>query len=110
MKLNAKGLELYDKWEHIYYDELTKQREQRGDPDWIEGWCIIDDGDHCKTIEDCVGLAIFGDDDYAIYHILDYFHPKEHYAYGYTAEQVVEMMKPYFDIGDDEVLSWNREE
>lgn len=110
MKLNAKGLELYDKWEHIYYDELTKQREQRGDPDWIEGWCIIDDSDHCKTIEDYVGLAIFGDDDYAIYHILDNFHPKEHYAYGYTAEQVVEMMKPYFDIGDDEVLSWNREE
>lgn len=110
MKLNAKGMELFDKWEHIYWDEVTKQREQTGDPDWIEGWCIIDDADHCKTIEDCIGVAVFGDDDDAIYHILDNFLPHEHYAYGYTAEQVVEMLKPYFDIGDDEDLSWAREE
>lgn len=60
MKLNAKGLELFDKWNHIYYDELALQRELRDDPDWTEGWCIIDDYDHIQTIEDEVGLLIFG--------------------------------------------------
>jgi len=104
MKLNAKGMELYNKWEGIYYDELEKQRKERNDPEWIEGWCIIDDNEHCPTIEDYVGLAIFGDNDDAIYHVLDNFNAGDRYAYGYTAEQFVEMLKPYFDINEDDDL------
>ena len=109
MKLNKSGWELYDKWQDIYYDELNKQRAELNEPDYIEGWSIIDDNEHCPTIEDYVGLAVYGDDDDAIYHILENYRPDEHYAYGYTAAQVVEMLKPYYDIEPDEDLTWCRE-
>lgn len=109
MKLNAKGLDLLNKWDGIYSNELEKLRKELNDPDYFEGWSIIDDGDHCPTIEDCVGLAVYGDDDNAIYHILENYRPDEHYAYGYTAAQVVEMLKTYFDIEPDDDLSWSEE-
>lgn len=107
MKLNAKGLELFNKWEHIYVEELTKQREQRGDPEYCEGWSIIDDSDHIRSVEDAVGLAVFGDDDRAIYHILQcieygYFSADEEYCFGVSAMQFVELLKPYFEISESE--------
>ena len=85
MKLNKSGWELYSKWQDIYFDELNKQRAELNEPDYIEGWCIIDDDEHCPTIDDYVGLAVYGDDDDAIYHILENYRPDDHYAYGYTA-------------------------
>lgn len=106
MRLNKAGMKIFDKWEHIYLDELTKQREQRGDPDYEEGWCIIDDADHVKTEEDAIGIAIFGDDDNAIYHIMDYVERyvgiDEEWACGVTARQMVERLTPYFEMTDGE--------
>jgi hypothetical protein len=109
MKLNAKGMELYDKWEHIYVEELTKQREQRGDQEWCDGWCIIDDYDHIHDINDEIGLLIFGYDDYAIYHVLECIDDKfvradEIWGFDTTSAQLVELMKPYFDIDENEDL------
>lgn len=109
MKLNAKGMELFDKWEHIYFEELEKQREQRGDEDYFEGWCIIDDFDHIHDINDEIGLLIFGYDDNAIYHVLGCIDDKmvrsdEVWAFNTTSAQLVEMMKPYFDIDEQEDL------
>ena len=109
MKLNVKGMELYDKWERIYVEELTKQREQRCDEDYIEGWCIIDDYDHIHDINDEIGLLIFGYDDMAIYHVLECIDDKmvrsdEVWAFDTTSAQLVEMMKPYFDIDEQEDL------
>ena len=60
MKLNAKGIELYNKWETIYYAELDKLRKKYNDPDYFEGWCIIDNFEHIKTLEDEVGLFVLG--------------------------------------------------
>ena len=107
MKLNKKGMELFDTWRDKYYGELERMRKETGDPDWIEGWCIIDTPEYEHDINDVIGVMIFGDDDDAIYHILENFSAKEEYAFGYTAAEVVEMMKPYFDINEDEDdLTW----
>lgn len=61
MKINAKGWELYHKWEDIYYNEL--KRLQESDPNFCEGWSIIDNTDFVKTPDDIVGLYLFGYDD-----------------------------------------------
>lgn len=103
MKLNTKGLELYDKWEHIYYDELDKERKERNDPNWIEGWCIIDDWDHIHDINDEIGLLIFGYEDCAMGHLMEWANsPDEVYIFGFTYRQIVEMMKEYFDYDESE--------
>lgn len=109
MKLNSKGWDLFYKWEAVYRKELEKQRKLTGDPDWIDGWCIIDGSDHIHSIEDAVGVAVFGDDDDAIYRVLENYDPDEHYAFGYTAEQFVEMLKPYFDIDEGENIQFGGE-
>ena len=112
MKLNAKGEALYDKWERIYWEEITKQREQRGDPDFCEGWCIIDDWDHIHDINDEIGLLIFGYEDNAIYHVIScvvdgYVREDENWIFDVSTHQLVDLMKPYFDITDDDDLSFS---
>lgn len=62
-KLNARGWELYKKWEQIYEDELHRLQAEKNDPDFTEGWCIIDTYDFVKTVEDEVGLLVFGYDE-----------------------------------------------
>ena len=62
-KLNAKGWELYKEWERIYEDELHRLQDEMHDPDFVEGWCIIDDYRFVKTVEDQVGLLVFGYDE-----------------------------------------------
>lgn len=105
MKLNKKGEKLYNKWQNIYVEELTKQREQRGDPEWFEGWCIIDDYDHIQTLEDEVGLLVFGYDGC----LENYFEQwREHYendecffrdafGKGYTLAEVEQACMPFYD-------------
>lgn len=110
MKLNEKGKEVYSAWEKKYYAELERIRKELNDPEWSEGWCIIDNDDFEHDINDIVGVMIFGDDVSAIYNILEHFRPSDHYAYGYTATQVVEMMKQYFDISADEDLTFKRKD
>lgn len=107
MKLNEKGMKVFNEWQRKYYDELDRIRKETGDPEWIEGWCIIDTMDFEHDINDIIGVMIFGDDDDAIYHILDNYRADEPYAFGYTAAQVVEMMKPFFDIKENEDLSFS---
>lgn len=110
MKLNKQGQKLYDKWEHIYYDELVKIREQTNDPDFCEGWCIIDDWDHIHNIDDEIGLLIFGYEDDAIYHIIEtvnskWLRPDEEWMFGKSCREMIELLKPYFDIDENENLN-----
>lgn len=105
MKLNKSGVEVYNKWSGIYNSELEKLRTENNDPDFCEGWCIIDDDSHIHNIEDEIGLLIFGYDDNAIYHILDciddgFVGADDEWTHGVSSRQLIEMMKPYFNIVD----------
>lgn len=109
MILNDKGWELYAKWEQIYEDELAKQREQRGDPNYIDGWCIIDDFDHIHDINDEIGLLIFVYGDMAIYHIIEWIdrgelRANDIWGFNTTLEQLIALMKPYFIIYKEDNL------
>jgi len=104
MKLNIKGTELYDKWMDIWDKEV--ERIWKEEPHLDPGWYCIDNDSFVKNIEDQIGIALVGDDDDAIYHILEWYRPNDPYAFGYTAAEVVEMMKPYFDIDPDEDLAF----
>jgi hypothetical protein len=103
--MNKEGQKLFNKWEKVYESELNKLRKEMNDEDYIEGWCIIDDYEHVKTIEDEVGLLIFGYDDY----LPNYFDEwREHYDedevfftdfYGkdYTLKEVEELAMKYYE-------------
>lgn len=111
MKLNKKGEALFNKWANIYYDELEKERKERNDPEWIEGWCIIDDFDHIHNIEDEIGLLIFGYEDCAMEHLMEWAEsPDEVYLFGYTYRQIVDMMREYFDYTEDEADEFDWED
>lgn len=60
MKLNDKGIKLYDKWTSIYDDELERIRKEKNDAGYVEGFCIIDNNKFIKTVEDFIGLYIHG--------------------------------------------------
>ena len=102
MKLNDIGNKVYDKWLNIWHEEAD--RIQKEEPALDSGWSCIDNSDFIHSIDDEIGIAIVGDDDDAIYHILDWYRPNDPYAFGYTAAEFVEMLKPYFDIDPDEDL------
>ena len=64
MKDNA--WDIFNKWENIYYQENNKLGGNSQNNEFVEGWSIIEDTDHVKTIDDAVGLLIFGYDDNAL--------------------------------------------
>lgn len=92
MKLTEKGMEIFRKWESVYFAELEKLRKENNDPDFCEGWCIIDDADHIDTIEDEIGLLIFGYDDHVIDHLKEYIedYGDDEYFCGFTAQEIID--------------------
>lgn len=57
--MNEKGLAVWEKWEQIYGDALQKLQEERNDPDYTEGWCIIDTYEYVPEIEDEAQLLVW---------------------------------------------------
>lgn len=110
MRMNEKGWEIYNVWERKYYDELERIRKETNNPDYMEGWCIID---YPESLEDEIGILIFGDDDNAIYHIIDcvesgmFKSPDDEWMFGKSCREMVELLKPYYDIADDEDISFS---
>lgn len=70
MELNKKGWELFDKWESKYWNELERLQKEKNNPNYYEGWCIIENDNFVKTPEDLVGLYLFGYCDH-IFDIID---------------------------------------
>ena len=60
MKLNQKGRELFDKWQKIYYAENDKLGGNSSEGELIEGWCIIDNYEYIKNVQDECALLIYG--------------------------------------------------
>lgn len=90
-----KGNELYELFNGYYITELEKLRKEKGDPNYVEGWCIIDNSDYVKTIEDLCGLLIYGYDEHVFEH-LDGFSDDDEYWEGYTVKEVREEISKYF--------------
>lgn len=58
--LTEEGWKAYARMERNYYTELAELRCERNEPDYCEGWCIIDNFKYIKNIDDEVDLLIFG--------------------------------------------------
>lgn len=106
--MNEEGKKLYSKWEKIYEDELQLIRAMLNDDDYTEGWCIIDDYDHVKTIEDEIGLLVFGYDDYLPHQIEEWeslYGENETfftdiYGKNYTVKEIKERAMVYYNETD----------
>lgn len=105
MKLNKKGLELYELWFQNYRTENNRLGGDYDNGDIIEGWCIIDNYEWTKTLTDECGLWVFGYDDSAVYVVDEYI---ENYGRDdiiftdydgkqYTAEEFRNELLQYFE-------------
>lgn len=61
-ELNERGMEIWEKWEQIYTQELERLREEKNDPEYTEGWCIIDSYEFAPDIEDEAQLLVWAYD------------------------------------------------
>ena len=108
MKLNNEGMTIFNKWEEIYQRELEEERKLRNDPEWCEGWSIIEDERYVYDAETALGILIFGDDDSAIYHIMqcveeNFFNGYDDvWAFGKTCREMIIDLLPYFDVCEEE--------
>lgn len=97
MKDSAKHI--YDKWETKYRNELERLKNEYNDPDYHEGWCIIDNDDFVKTLDDVVGLFIFGYHDNALGTIdewIEIYGENDTY-YGFKLVDIMHKLEKYFE-------------
>lgn len=66
MQMKDNAWDLFDKWASIYNQENDKRGGNSQNNEFVEGWSIIENTDHVKTLDDAVGLLIFGYDDNAL--------------------------------------------
>ena len=99
--LNEKGKKLYDIWEAKYDEELDKLRKKHDDPDYTEGWSIIEGIG--ETLEDYCGIEIFGDDDYAIPYVKNCIEDWGDFdwAKDIKASELLEELKKYYSEIDN---------
>lgn len=97
VKFNSKGWEMYNKWENIYRTELDRLMKE--DSNCETGWCIIEGDDFVKTLDDVVGLMIFGYDDNALGIIDEWIeeYGKDDSAYGFNLVDIQKELEKYFE-------------
>lgn len=99
--LTRKGKLLYLGFEENYENELRRLREIKDDPDYTDGWCIIDDSRYVKTLEDVCGILLFGEGEHAIDHVKEFIRfngDNDIYDLGYTAKTVLRKLQTYFTV------------
>ena len=97
--LTTKGNELFNKFHEYYYEELECLRKEYNDPEYTEGWCIIDTPKYVKTLEDICGVLIYGEDENAIGHVelfIETWGEDEVYNLGYTGKEVLNELARYY--------------
>lgn len=97
-KMNAAAYELYIKWENIYHQELERLRKEKNDPEYHEGWCIIENDNFIKSLDDVVGLLIFGYDDNALYTVCMWINDngEEDTYWGYRLKDIYSELEKYY--------------
>ena len=76
----------------MYEAELEKRTQE--DPDFFEGWDIINDSDHIKTIDDAADLLIFGYEGNAVDTVAEWARTDRsgvngECGFGYTYKQII---------------------
>ena len=97
--LTVKGNELNDRFDRYYCEELEYLRKEYNDPEYFEGWCIIDTPKYVKTLEDICGILIYGDDTNAVNHVEEFirqYGENEIYDLGYTGKEVLNELTKYY--------------
>jgi hypothetical protein len=97
MKENAKPI--YDKWETKYWNELERLKKENNNPDYHEGWCIIENDNFVKTLDDVVGLMIFGYDDNALGTIDEWIEMdgEDDTYFGFKLVDIMHELEKYFE-------------
>ncbi len=98
-KLNDEGNKVLIKWDGIYQAEMDRlDRETPGHG--RGGWSILEEAGLIKNINDWVEMLVCFYGDYAIHYTYDAQNNDDddvEYAFGYSFEQVRDMLKEYFD-------------
>ena len=105
MELNAKGWAAYNRMEKKYYEELDRLKKELNDPNFEEGWCILENDEVAPTAKDYAEVLVFGDMEYAVRIIIDSFKndPDDTlYWDGVKWKDFVRMLLPYYDLDDDD--------
>lgn len=109
MKLNKAGLEIYNFWHEIYCTANDELGGNSVESDFIEGWCIIDNYDWVKTLEDECGLWVYGYGDSAVYYVDEYIEQYgeddiifiDYEGNKHTAKALKNEMLKYFDMEEN---------
>ena len=90
---------IYEEWEAKYHNELKRLQEEKKDPDYHEGWCIIENSNFVKTLDDVVGLLIFGYDDNALGTIDEWIGEwgENDLYFGFKLVDIMHALEKYFE-------------
>jgi hypothetical protein len=107
MKLNEKGMALYNIWYENYCKENDNLGGNSAEGDFVEGWCIIDNFDYIKNITDECGLLIYGYDEDAVNTVdewIEDYGDEEIGNLGFTYTDVRNELLKYFEEDCLEVI------
>lgn len=90
---------IYDEWATKYNNELERLQKQYNNPNYHEGWCIIENSNFVKTLDDVVGLMIFGYDDNALGVIDDWIQElgEDDTYFGFKQIDIMHELEKYFE-------------
>lgn len=90
-RLTDEGWEAFNRIAQMHEAELEKLRVEYNDPDYDEGWSVIDDFDHIKNIDDDIDLLIYGYEEAVISTLVSWAwgNIDSKYMFGYTYKQVI---------------------
>lgn len=90
---------IYDEWEEKYWNELERLKIEKNNPDYHEGWCIIENDSFIKTLDDAVGLLIFGYDDNALGTIDEWIkiYGEDDTYFGFKFVDIMHELEKYFE-------------
>lgn len=101
---NDKGKRLCEKWHKIYQEENKRLQKELNDPNYWEGWIIIESERFVKTLEDTVGLLLQGYDTDAIHRVREWIEEFGEYEsyFGYTHKAILNELKRYYKDFEEE--------
>ena len=99
MKMKDNASPIFAKWEKLYCQENDKLGGNSENRDFVEGWCIIENDTYVKTLDDVVGLLIFGYDDSALSMVNDWIAAdgEEDNYLGFKLRDIKNKLKNYYE-------------
>ena len=90
---------IYNEWETKYHNELKRLQKEKNNPNYFEGWCIIENDGFVKTLDDVIGLIIFGYDDNALGIIDEWIedYGEDDTYFGFKLIDIMHELEKYFE-------------